>query len=104
MLQLENLESLNFSDVAVRTLPQHDQLLYWAHQEWQRRFPGQPYLPVWSITECSNKLAMKRIKSGRRLKGNASYKGYEPIFCPYILPVNKYYTVGRQEIFQECAG
>src|SRR6185436_18150234 len=88
----------------VRALPQYDQLVYWAAHEWQRRYPDQPYVAVWSETECSNKLALQRVKVGRKLKGSAIYRGYGLAFCPYIMPINKYYTVGRREIFSECAG
>src|SRR5215813_8676851 len=103
-IQAKTLDTLDLADTVVRALPVHDQLLYWAAQEWQKRYPDQPYLPVWAADECCNKLALQRIKVGRKLKGNAHYTGYNPIFCPFIMPVNQYHTVGRREIFTASAG
>ncbi len=103
-IPIENLETSDLVDAVVRTLPLHEQLLRWAVDEWQRRYPDTSYLPVWSVSECSNQLALQRVKVGRRVKGNVRYMGYTRTVCPYMTPVNVHDTVGRREVLSEGAG
>lgn len=100
----ENLQVSDGAEVVVRTHPLHEQLLRWAADEWQRRYPDTPYLPVWSESECSNQLALQRVKVGRRVKGNARYMGYTPVISPYVNLVNVHDTVGRREVLTSGAG
>jgi hypothetical protein len=101
---LNGLDSLQLSDDVVRTMMKHEQLLVWAAREWETRFPGQAYVPVWAAAECANNLARKRVISGRKLKGKARYSGYEMIPCPYSVPVNSFYVPGRSIVFTDSVG
>src|SRR5262249_17741886 len=94
-LQVDSLNALQLPDSVVRTLTVHDQLLYWATHEWKRRYADQSYVPVWAEDECGNKLALQRIKPGRKLKADTRYAGCAEVFCPFIMPVETYETVGR---------
>src|SRR5262245_20758173 len=102
--QIDSFDTLNLSDGVVRSLPVHDQLLYWAAHEWNKHYPDKSYVPVWAAHECANKLALQRVKPGRKLKGDARYMGYTPLFCPYIMPIETYETVGRREFFTTAVG
>jgi hypothetical protein len=101
---LNSLDALQLSDDVVRTMMKHEQLLIWAAREWETRFPGQAYVPVWAAADCANNLALKRVISGRKLKGKARYSGYEMVPCPYSVPVNSFYVPGRSIVFTDSVG
>ncbi len=102
-IPIEGLETPDLADAVLRTLPPHEQLLRWATDEWVRRYPGISYVPVWSVSECSNQLALQRVKAGHRVKENVRYLSYTRTNWPYLPPVNVHDAVGRREVLTEGA-
>src|SRR5260221_11128574 len=82
----------------------HEILTLWAIREWERRYPNQPYLSVWSEEACANNLALQRITPGRRLKGKVRYAGFQMIACPYSVPINRFYVPARKAVLTDNVG
>ena len=82
----------------------YEQLVRWATREWQQRYPGQRYATVWAEDACASALALARIKSGRKLKRNTTYLGYQSIDCPYAVPISHFYVPERKAILTGSVG
>jgi len=87
-----------------RTPLKSEELVAWATEEWQKRWPDQPYHTVWAATQCAHALALKRLKPGRKLRGKARYAGYQPLWCPYSIPVNEFSSFTRRSTLTEGIG
>src|SRR5689334_3860084 len=66
----------------------HEPLVAWAGEEWKKRFGSMECLVLWASGECGNRLALTRVKPGRKLASFGQYVGFEPISCPLITPTN----------------
>ena len=82
----------------------YESLVKWAAQVWQERWPEHAYITVWASAECSNHIAQKHVKAGRRLRGKARYQGLEALDCPAIVPISDYGTRGRGQTLLSTAG
>ncbi len=102
--ELTGSQSLVTHVFAPRKPLKYEQLVLWAAQEWQRRYPAQPYRVVWATESCAHNLALSRIKPGRRLKRKARYLGYSPLMCPYSIPIDSFYVPARNVILTSSVG
>lgn len=82
----------------------YEQLIQWAHTIWQQRWPDRPCVSVWASGECSNQIAQKQIKAGRKLKGKALYEGLETLECPLIVPISDYGLRGNHMVLTATSG
>jgi predicted AAA+ superfamily ATPase len=83
---------------------QYERLVEWAHEIWQQRCSGCEYTTIWASAECSNMIAQKQIKPGRRLKGKARYEGVEILDCPVIVPISDYGSRGSKMVLTATSG
>ena len=67
---------------------QYERLVNWAQGVLQERQLSQKTVTIWASVECSNHIALKQVKAGRKLRGKARYDGYEPLDCPVIVQIN----------------
>ncbi len=91
-------------ETLARTPLRYEQLVRWAAQEWQQRYPEQPYITLAASSDCASELARKRVKAGRKLKGKARYAGYQAVDCPYVVPINNFYVPGRSVVLTSSVG
>lgn len=83
---------------------QYERLVTWAQEAWETRSPGREYVTIWASAECSNQIAQNQIKTGRKLRGKAQYKGFELIDCPVIVPISDCGTRGKQMVLTATSG
>lgn len=83
---------------------QYERLVEWATKLWQERYPDQHHVTIWASAECSNRIVQSQLKTGRRLKGNARYEGFERLNAPVIVPISDYGTRGKQMVLTSTAG
>lgn len=83
---------------------QYERLVEWAAQVWQERWPKRKYITIWASAECSNMIAQKAVKPGRRLRGRAAYEGVEKLDCPVIVPISDYGSRGKRMVLTNSAG
>lgn len=83
---------------------QYERLVQWAQDLWQQRWAGCDYMTIWASAECSNMIAQKQIRPGRRLKGKARYDGVEAVECPVIIPISDYGSRGNQMVLTATSG
>ncbi|MCU0481767.1 MAG: hypothetical protein MUE54_11240, partial [Anaerolineae bacterium] len=67
---------------------QYERLVNWAQGVLQERQLSQKTVTIWASVECSNHIALKQVKAGRKLRGKARYEGYEQLDCPVIVQIN----------------
>ena len=82
----------------------YERLVQWAKQEWEARYGDAPYTTIWASSECSNKIAQKQIKEGRKLRGKARYAGVEELEADVIVPISDYGSRGRKMVLTATAG
>lgn len=82
----------------------YERLVEWAQGEWDNRWPDVSFVTIWASAECSNKIAQKQIKPGRRLRGKAYYQGFEMIDCPQITPISDFGTRGKKMVLTATSG
>jgi hypothetical protein len=83
---------------------QYERLVKWAQDLWAQRWPDRPYHTIWASSECSNKIAHKQVKVGRRLRGKARYAGLEMLECPAIVPISDCGTRGKKMVLTATSG
>lgn len=83
---------------------QYERLVAWASEIWRERFPDRDYTTIWASAECSNMIAQRQVKPGRRLRGNACYEGMEKLDCPVIVPISDYGSRGRRMVLTSTSG
>jgi predicted AAA+ superfamily ATPase len=83
---------------------QYERLVQWAKDEWEKRWPGRPYVTIWASAECSNMIAQNQIKPGRRLRGKARFDGLKALECPVIVPISDYGSRGKKMVLTATAG
>ncbi len=83
---------------------QYERLVEWARETWEARNPGVAYMTIWASAECSNKIAQKQIKPGRKMRGKAYYDGMEELECPVIVPISDYGSRGRRMVLTATSG
>jgi hypothetical protein len=83
---------------------QYERLVEWARGVWEQRSSGRDYVTIWASAECSNMIAQRQIKAGRKLKGRARYDGAEPLDCPAIVPISDYGSRGKQMVLTATSG
>lgn len=83
---------------------QYERLVAWAQKVWAERWPEREYVTIWASAECSNMIAQKQIRPGRRLKGKARYQGVETLNCPVIVPISDYGSRGNKMVLTATAG
>ncbi|MBK8027836.1 MAG: ATP-binding protein [Chloroflexi bacterium] len=82
----------------------YEKLVGWARDVWNERHPGSEAVTIWASSECSNRIAQKQVKPGRRLRASARFSSLEPIDCPLIVPISDYGARGRQMVLTASAG
>ncbi|MDQ7025389.1 MAG: ATP-binding protein [Anaerolineae bacterium] len=82
----------------------YERLVQWAKQEWTARYDDAPFITIWASSECSNKIAQKQIKSGRKLRGKARYVGLEELDTDVVVPISDYGSRGRKMVLTATAG
>ncbi|MBX3082829.1 MAG: ATP-binding protein [Anaerolineae bacterium] len=95
---------LDMPDHLVFAHPKHEQLVIWAAREWMLRYPELPFTVVWASEEISDNRALSKVSEGRKLKGKAVYAGGQRVACPYIVPINSFYTTNRKLIYTDSCG
>jgi SpoVK/Ycf46/Vps4 family AAA+-type ATPase len=83
---------------------QYERLVEWAQGIWRDRWPGRNYVTIWASAECSNMIAQKQVRAGRKLKGKARYAGAEQLDCPAIVPISDYGSRGKKMVLTATAG
>src|SRR5262245_32229295 len=83
---------------------QYERLVEWASQVWQERWPKRKFITIWASAECSNMIAQRQVKQGRRLRGQATYRGMEKLDCPAIVPISDYGSRGKRMVLTSTSG
>lgn len=83
---------------------QYERLVEWAQELWEQRWSGKKSVTIWASAECSNKIAQKQVKPGRKLKGKARYQGLDVLECPIIVPISDYGTRGSKMVLTATSG
>lgn len=83
---------------------QYERLVEWAKQVWDERHPHREFTTIWASAECSNMIAQKQVRPGRRLRGKATYEGMERLDCPVIVPISDYGSRGRRMVLTSTSG
>ncbi len=83
---------------------QYERLVKWASEVWQERWSDREYVTVWASAECSNHVAQRQVKPGRKLRGKARYAGADILDCPAIVPISDYGSRGRSTVLMASAG
>lgn len=83
---------------------QYERLVNWARDVWESRWPGRDAVTIWASAECSNQIAQKQIKVGRRLRGGMRYAGMEPLEYPVIVPISDCGSRGRKMVLTATSG
>jgi predicted AAA+ superfamily ATPase len=83
---------------------QYERLVAWARETWAERQPELEYVTIWASAECSNQIAQKQVKPGRRLKGKAKYIGMETLDCPVVTEISDYGARGRKMVLTATSG
>lgn len=72
--------------------------------KWAREALGTPARAIWASAECSNQVAQKQVKPGRKLRGKARYLGFELLDCPFIEPISDCTTRNNKMVLTSTAG
>ncbi len=83
---------------------QYERLVQWARELWEERYPDTEYVTIWASSECSNMIAQKSVKPGRRLRGKATYGGMSHLDCPVIVPISDYGSRGKRMVLTSTSG
>jgi hypothetical protein len=83
---------------------QYERLVEWARGVWQERWGNRKYMTIWASSECSNMIAQRQVKAGRRLRGKALYDGMEKLDCPAIVPISDYGSRGKRMVLTATSG
>ncbi len=83
---------------------QYERLVEWAREVWQERWPDTDFVTIWASAECSNMIAQKQVRAGRRLRGKALYEGLEKLECPVIVPISDYGSRGKKMVLTATSG
>lgn len=82
----------------------YERLVEWASQLWNERYPNREFMTIWASAECSNMIAQRTVRAGRKLRGLAYYDGMETIECPVIVPISDYGSRGRRMVLTSTSG
>src|SRR5258708_5635004 len=91
-------------DSMLRPPLRYEQLVRWAIQEWNTRYPDRAFVAVWAVDECANVRALQRILPGRPIKTGATYHGSRIMDRPFVVPINRFYMAGRKAILTDGVG
>ncbi len=83
---------------------QYERLVEWARGVWKDKWPDREFVPIWASAECSNQIAQRQVKAGRKLRGNAHYDGLEQLDCPVIVPISDYGSRGKKMVLTATSG
>lgn len=83
---------------------QYERLVEWASEVWQSRWPKREYVTIWASSECSNMIAQKQVRAGRKLRGKSLYEGLEKLDCPVIVPISDYGSRGKKMVLTATSG
>jgi hypothetical protein len=83
---------------------QYERLVKWAREVWDERWPGQEAVTIWASVECSNQIAQKQVKAGRRLRGKVTYQGLEMLDCPEIITISDCGSRGSKMVLTATSG
>lgn len=83
---------------------QYERLVNWARELWEERCPGREAVTIWASAECSNQIAQKQVKAGRKLRGKAKYEGFTTVDCPFIVPISDCGSRGRKMVLTATSG
>lgn len=83
---------------------QYERLVEWARGLWEARYPNREYMTIWASAECSNMIALRQVKAGRKLRGHSYYNGMEKLDCPVIVPISDYGSRGRRMVLTSTSG
>jgi len=83
---------------------QYERLVQWATGVWHERWAGREFMTIWASAECSNMIAQKQVKAGRRLRGKARYDGVEKLDCSAIVPISDYGSRGKAMVLMATSG
>jgi energy-coupling factor transporter ATP-binding protein EcfA2 len=82
----------------------HERVVRWATDEWKRRYGDRPAVVIWSEEACANRIALSRLKIGRKMPDSGKYLGFVAIPSPVTVPVTEGYRLGKQAILGGSAG
>jgi hypothetical protein len=83
---------------------QYERLVNWAQGVLQERQLSQKTVTIWASVECSNHIALKQVKAGRKLRAKARYEGYEPLDCPVIVQINDCGSFNKKMVLTAGSG
>jgi hypothetical protein len=83
---------------------QYERLVTWAKEVWEARNIGKDTVTIWASAECSNQIAQRQIKTGRKLRGKAKYDGVETLDCPIIIPISDCGSRGKKMLLTATSG
>ncbi|HRE47474.1 MAG TPA: ATP-binding protein [Aggregatilineales bacterium] len=82
----------------------YEVLVDWAATEWERLYPGAPFMALWASDNCGNNRARERVQPGRKLRGKVRYTGIETLNCPHVVPISDYRLPGPRPLLDESVG
>ncbi len=83
---------------------QYERLVEWAKSIWDERWSDHKSVTIWASAECSNKIAQRQVKPGRRLRGKCRYQGIEILDCSLIVPISDYGSRGSKMVLTATSG
>lgn len=83
---------------------QYERLVKWASEIFEQRSPGRETITIWASVECSNQIAQRQVKVGRKLRGKAKYAGMIPLDCPAIVPISDCGSRGQKMVLTATSG
>ncbi|MDX2075927.1 MAG: ATP-binding protein [bacterium] len=83
---------------------QYERLVNWAQGVLQERQLSQKTVTIWASVECSNHIALKQVKAGRKLRAKARYDGHEPLDCPVIVQINDCGSFNKKMVLTAGSG
>ncbi|MBC8099528.1 MAG: ATP-binding protein [Armatimonadetes bacterium] len=83
---------------------QYERLVEWAREVWQARWGNRKFVTIWASSECSNMIAQRQVKPGRRLRGKSTFESMERLDCPVIVPISDYGSRGKRMVLTATSG
>jgi len=82
----------------------YESLVKWAIAEWEQRNPGISYQILWASDSCGNRLAQRRVRPGKRIKGAVKYSAAQPVSCPEVTQISEYVVPRAEPVLGESVG
>ena len=82
----------------------YESLVEWAVEEWEERHSDVQYQVLWASESCGNRLALDRVKPGKRVKGKVKFSHIEPLTCREVTTISEYVIPRNKPMLGESVG